>query len=57
MQAHEAIAAMQEALATLYAVKDRLDMSNLEGEESPYIEDCSNAINGIESVLALAGIR
>lgn len=57
MQTHEAIAAMQEALATLYAVKDRLGMSNLEGEESPYIEDCSNAIAELESVLSSAGVR
>ena len=43
--------ALREAIATLYAVKDRLDMNNLEGEESPYIQDCANAIEQAEQAL------
>lgn len=43
--------ALREAIATLYAVKERLDVNNLSGEESPYIQDCTNAIEQAEQAL------
>ena len=44
--------ALRETIATLYAVKERLNMNNLEGEESPYIQDCTNAIEQAEQAIA-----
>lgn len=36
--------AAMEAIATIEQVQMRLEMNDLEGEEAPFIEDCSNAL-------------
>ncbi len=43
--------AAREARATLYAVLNRLELNDLEGEEQPYIDDCLGALAIIEEVL------
>lgn len=43
--------AAREARATLYAVLNRLELNDLEGEEQPYIDDCLGALAILEEVL------
>lgn len=43
-------AAIKEAIATLYVVKERLVMGNYGGEEDPFIEDCDTALQMLEEV-------
>lgn len=57
MDMQTAIAAMREARAALYQALERLDMNNLEGEESPFMEDCENAIAGIDAALKAGGVE
>lgn len=45
-------AAIKEAIATLYAVKTRLEINDYAGEESPYIQDCETAIELLEKAYA-----
>jgi ribosome assembly protein YihI (activator of Der GTPase) len=40
-----------EARATLYAVLNRLELNDLEGEEQPYIDDCLGALAILEEAL------
>jgi hypothetical protein len=44
-------AAAREARAVLYQVMERLEMNNLEGEESPFIEDCQTALTMLNAAL------
>ena len=44
-------AAMREALATLHLMRERLEVSDYEGEEEPFMEDCDNAIAMLSDVL------
>ena len=43
--------AAREARATLYAVLNRLEMNDLDGEEQPYIDDCLGALVILEEAL------
>ncbi len=43
--------AAREARATLYAVLNRLELNDLEGEEQPYIDDCLGALAILEEAL------
>ena len=43
--------AAREARATLYAVLNRLELNDLEGEEQPYINDCLGALAILEEAL------
>ncbi|CUH52698.1 hypothetical protein [Shimia marina] len=43
--------AAQEARATLYAVLNRLELNDMEGEEQPFIDDCLGAIAILEMAL------
>jgi hypothetical protein len=43
--------AAREARATLYAVLNRLELNDLEGEEQPYIDDCLGALAILEVAL------
>lgn len=43
--------AVQEARATLYAVLNRLELNDMEGEEQPFIDDCLGAIAILEVAL------
>lgn len=43
--------AAQEARATLYAVLNRLELNDMEGEEQPFIDDCLGAIAILEVAL------
>lgn len=43
--------AAREARTTLYAVLNRLELNDLDGEEQPYIDDCLGAIAILEEVL------
>lgn len=43
--------AAREARATLYTVLNRLERSDLEGEEQPYIDDCLGALAILEEAL------
>jgi len=43
--------AAREARATLYAVLNRLELNDLEGEEQPFIDDCLGAIAILEVAL------
>lgn len=43
--------AAREARATLYAVLDRLELNDLDGEEQPYIDDCLGALAILEEAL------
>ena len=43
--------AAREARATLYAVLNRLEMNDLDGEEQPYIDDCLGALAILEEAL------
>lgn len=43
--------AAREARATLYAVLDRLEPNDMEGEEQPFIDDCLGAIAILEVAL------
>ena len=40
-----------EARATLYVVIERLELNNLDGEEQPFIEDCTTALAILEGAL------
>jgi len=44
-------AAAREARAVLYQVMERLEMNNLEGEETPFIEDCQTALALLNAAL------
>lgn len=43
--------AAREARATLYAVLNRLELNDMEGEEQPFIDDCLGAIVILEVAL------
>ena len=43
--------AAREARATLYAVLNRLELNDLEGEEQPFIDDCLGALAILEEAL------
>ena len=43
--------AAREARATLYAVLNRLELNDLDGEEQPYIDDCLGALAILEEAL------
>ena len=43
--------AAREARATLYNVMERLETSDTDGEEQPYIDDCLGAIAILEVAL------
>ncbi len=43
--------AAQEARASLYAVLNRLELNDMEGEEQPFIDDCLGAIAILEVAL------
>lgn len=43
--------AAQEARATLYAVLNRLELNDMEGEEQPFIDDCLGTIAILEVAL------
>jgi ribosome assembly protein YihI (activator of Der GTPase) len=43
--------AAREARATLYAVLNRLELNDLNGEEQPYIDDCLGALAILEEAL------
>ena len=43
--------AAREARATLYAVLNRLELNDMEGEEQPFIDDCLGAIAILEVAL------
>lgn len=43
--------AAREARATLYAVLNRLELNDLDGEEHPYIDDCLGALAILEEAL------
>lgn len=43
--------AAREARATLYAVLNRLELNDLDGEEQPYIDDCLVALAILEEAL------
>lgn len=43
--------AAREARATLYAVLNRLELNDIEGEEQPFIDDCLGAIAILEVAL------
>ena len=43
--------AAREACATLYAVLNRLETNDLNGDEQPFIDDCLGAIAIIEVAL------
>lgn len=43
--------AAQEARAALYSALSRLELNDLEGEESPFIDDCLVAIAMLEEAL------
>lgn len=43
--------AAREARATLYAVLNRLELNDLDGEEEPYIDDCLGALAILEEAL------
>jgi hypothetical protein len=43
--------AAHEARATLYAVLNRLELNDLDGEEQPYIDDCLGALAILEKAL------
>lgn len=43
--------AAREARATLYAVLNRLELSDVEGGEQPFIDDCLGAIAILEVAL------
>ncbi len=43
--------AAREARATLYAVLNRLEVNDLDGEEQPYIDDCLGALSILEEAL------
>ncbi len=43
--------AARETRATLYAVLNRLELNDLEGEEQPYIDDCLGALAILEEAL------
>lgn len=43
--------AARDAIAALYAAWDRLEMNDIEGEEAPFIQDCKDAIDGLERAL------
>ncbi|MEP0961342.1 MAG: hypothetical protein ABJQ70_17185 [Roseobacter sp.] len=43
--------AAREARATLYAVLNRLELNDLNGEEQPHIDDCLGALAILEEAL------
>lgn len=43
--------AAREARATLYAVLNRLELNDVEGEGQPYIDDCLGALAILEEAL------
>ena len=43
--------AAREARATLYAVLNRLELNDLDGEEQPCIDDCLGALAILEEAL------
>ncbi len=43
--------AAREARATLYAVLNRLELNDLDGEEQPYIDVCLGALAILEEAL------
>lgn len=43
--------AAREVRATLYAVLNRLELNDLDGEEQPYIDDCLGALAILEEAL------
>ena len=43
--------AAREARATLYAVLNRLELNDLDGEEQPHIDDCLGALAILEEAL------
>ena len=43
--------AARETRATLYAVLNRLELNDLDGEEQPYIDDCLGALAILEEAL------
>ena len=43
--------AAREARATFYAVLNRLELNDLDGEEQPYIDDCLGALAILEEAL------
>ena len=43
--------AAREARATLFAVLNRLELNDLDGEEQPYIDDCLGALAILEEAL------
>ena len=43
--------AAREARATLYAVLNRLELNDLDGEEQPYMDDCLGALAILEEAL------
>ncbi len=43
--------AAREARATLFAVLNRLELNDLDGEEQPYIDNCLGALAILEEVL------
>ncbi|UUV07041.1 hypothetical protein [Ruegeria sp. YS9] len=43
--------AAREARATLYAVLNRLELNDLDGEEQPFIDDCLGALAILEEAL------
>jgi len=45
------IGAMQEALATLHLMHERLEVNNYEDEEEPFMEDCTTAIAMLEKAI------
>ena len=49
--------AAREARATLYAVLNRLETNDLNGDEQPFIDDCSGAIVRMSSILIGVGQR
>lgn len=57
MDMQQAIAAMKEARAALRVALDRLEVNDIEGEESPFMEDCENAIADIDAALKAGGVE
>lgn len=44
--------AARETIATLWALRHRLEINDLGGEEEPYLQDCDTAIALLESALS-----